>query len=600
MNKMATRKDNRDLLTHEYSDFELFRRLLSYTKPHSLIFFLALVAMLISTVLSILQPLLLKSVIDDYVIPKDLEGLGLIAIAYFAITFISFLLNVITTYITTITGLRIITKIREDAFYKLQDLSLDYYDKEATGRIVSRITNDVERLLNLLSTGIIDAVVNVMFLSLLFFVLLSLDVALTFTVIVFFPFLAIFIVYFRIKTRSAWQRTRRTLAKVTGYYQESISGITATKSLAAENFVTDEFNMLNFDNYQARIKALMLFAIMFPLMDLILTLGTALVLTVGGLSIGAEIISVGTLVAFLSYLARLTQPIMVLSNFYNNLLSSMAAIERIFDILDSTPSVISRDNKEFPMKNDKAMIEGRIEFKNVNFRYIQESDKILNDISLIIPPLKTFALVGHTGAGKTTIASLLLRYYDFKDGEIFIDDIDIRDLSLDYYRSNLAIIPQDSFLFTDSIKNNLQYGNPEATDDEIEKALLKVGAYDFVMEKGLDYQVGERGTRLSMGERQLICFARALLANPRIMILDEATSSVDAHTELVIQQSLQNILQNRTAIVIAHRLSTIRFVDKIVVLDKGEIVELGTFEQLLEKKCLFADLYQKQFVGQDI
>ena len=600
MNKMATRKDNRDLLTHEYSDFELFKRLLGYTRPHILIFTFALVAMLVSTVLSIIQPLLLKSVVDDYVMPKDLEGLGLVAIAYFLITFVSFLLNVITSYITTVTGLRIITKIREDAFYKLQDLSMDYYDKEATGRIVSRITNDVERLLNLLSTGIIDAIVNIMFLSILFFVLLSLDVALTLTVVVFFPFLAIFIVYFRIKTRSAWQRTRRTLAKVTGYYQESISGITATKSLAAENFVTDEFNILNLDNYHARIKALMLFAIMFPLMDLILTLGTALVLTVGGLSIGAKIISAGTLVAFLSYLTRLTQPIMVLSNFYNNLLSSMAAIERIFDILDNTPSVIPRNTKKFQTKNGEVMVEGRIEFKNLNFSYKQESEKILDDISLTIPAKNTFALVGHTGAGKTTIASLLLRYYDFKDGEILLDDIDIRDFALDYYRSNLAIIPQDSFLFTDSIKNNLLYGNPDVTEEDIEKALLKVGAYDFVMEKGLDYQVGERGSRLSMGERQLICFTRALLANPLIMILDEATSSVDAHTELVIQQSLQNILQNRTAIVIAHRLSTIRFVDKIVVLDKGKIVEVGHFEQLLEKKGLFADLYQKQFVGQDI
>ena len=467
---MSNRKDNRDLLTHEYSDFELFKRLLSYTRPHSVIFFFALIAMLLSTLLSIVQPLLLKSVIDDYIVPKDLEGLGFIAIIYFSITVISFLLNVVTSYITTVTGLRIITKIREEAFYKLQDLSLDYYDKEATGRIVSRITNDVERLLNLLSTGIIDAIVNVMFISVLFFVLLSLDVALTFTVVVFFPFLAIFIVYFRIKTRSAWQRTRRTLAKVTGYYQESISGITATKALSAEGFVTEEFNLLNLDNYQARIRALMLFAIMFPLMDLILTLGTALVLTVGGLSIGNNIITTGTLVAFLSYVTRLTHPIMVLSNFYNQLLSSMAAIERIFDILDSTPSVIPRDNKKFLNKEEGKDISGRIEFKNVNFSYTQDSDKILDDISLIIPSKNTFALVGHTGAGKTTIASLLLRYYDFEDGEILVDDIDIRDLALDYYRSNLAIIPQDSFLFTDSIKNNLLYGNPESTDSDIERA----------------------------------------------------------------------------------------------------------------------------------
>ncbi len=594
MNNMAERQDQRDLLHHEYSDFELFKRLLGYTVPHRKIFSIALVGMLLSTLLTIVQPLLLKSVIDDYVLVPDLRGLGSIAIIYFSVTVFSFLLAVITSYITTITGLKIITQIREEAFYQLQELSMDYYDKEATGRIVSRVTNDVERLLNLLSTGIIDAVVNFMFLGFLFVILFSLDVALTLTVIVFFPFLAVAIVYFRIKSRAAWQRTRRTLAKVTGYYQEAISGITVTKALSAEDFVTDEFNTLNLDNYQARIRALILFAIMFPLMDLLLTIGTALVLSVGGYSVGQELISPGTLVAFLSYITRLSTPIMVLSNFYNNLLSSMAAIERIFDILDSKPQVISRDNKFL------SEVSGKLEFENVTFRYLSTSEPVLTDFSLLIPPQQTFALVGHTGAGKTTLASLLLRFYDFEDGSITLDDVDIRECNIENYRQNIAIIPQDSFLFSDSIKNNLLYGNPNASDEEIERALLKVGAYDFTMSKGLDFEVGERGSRLSMGERQLICFARALLANPRILILDEATSSVDAHTELVIQQSMKNILQNRTALVIAHRLSTIRFVDKIVVLDQGKIVEMGNFQELMSQGGIFTDLYEKQFAGQDI
>ena len=591
---MAHGQDQRDLLHHEYSDFELFKRLIRYTLPHRKIFSVALVGMLLATFLTIIQPLLLKSVIDDYILKKDLNGLGFIAIIYFSVTVFSFLLNVITSYVTTITGLRIITKIREEAFYQLQELSMDYYDKEATGRIVSRITNDVERLLNLLSTGIIDAVVNVMFLGLLFLVLFSLDVTLSLTIIVFFPFLAVFIVYFRIKTRSAWQRTRRTLAKVTGYYQEAISGITVTKALSAEEFVTDEFNLLNLDNYQARIRALMLFAIMFPLMDLLLTLGTALVLSVGGYSVGQELISPGTLVAFLSYVTRLSLPIMVLSNFYNSLLSSMAAIERIFDILDSKPQVVSRDDKYL------TDVAGKLVFDKVTFRYTPDTEPVLTDFSLVIPPQQTYALVGHTGAGKTTLASLLLRFYDFEVGNIMLDDVDIRDCNLENYRENIAIIPQDSFLFSDSIRNNLLYGNSNASDKEIERALLKVGAYDFTMSKGLDFQVGERGSRLSMGERQLICFARALLANPKILILDEATSSVDAHTELVIQQSMHNILSNRTTLVIAHRLSTIRFVDQIVVLDKGNIVEMGTFHELMNKGGIFTDLYEKQFAGQDI
>jgi ATP-binding cassette subfamily B protein len=594
MNNMAQGKDQRDLLHHEYTDFELFRRLLRYTIPHRKVFSIALIGMLLSTLLTIVQPLLLKSVIDDYILKKNLDGLGFIAIIYFLVTVFSFLLNVITSYITTITGLKIITKIREEAFYQLQELSMDYYDKEATGRIVSRVTNDVERLLNLLSTGIIDAVVNIMFLGFLFIILLSLDVTLTLTVVAFFPFLAVAIVYFRIKTRSAWQRTRRTLAKVTGYYQEAISGITVTKALSAEEFVTDEFNMLNLDNYQARIRALMLLAIMFPLMDLLLALGTALVLSVGGYSVGQELITLGTLVAFLSYVTRLSTPIMVLSNFYNSLLSSMAAIERIFDILDSKPQVVSKGNKRL------TNVLGKLEFDEVTFRYTPETNHVLKDFSLLIPPQQTYAVVGHTGAGKTTLASLLLRFYDFEDGTIKLDDVDIRECNLENYRENIAIIPQDSFLFSDSLRNNLLYGNPNASDDEIEKVLLKVGAYDFSMSKGLDFEVGERGSRLSMGERQLICFARALLANPRILILDEATSSVDAHTELVIQQSMHHILQNRTALVIAHRLSTIRFVDKIVVLDGGKIVEMGTFQELMALGGIFTDLYKKQFAGQDI
>ena len=591
---MIKGQDQRDLLHHEYSDFELLKRLLRYTIPHRKVFSVALIGMLLSTVLTVVQPLLLKSVIDDYVLKGNLDGLGFIAIIYFSVTVFSFLLNVVTSYITTITGLKIITKIREEAFYQLQELSMDYYDKEATGRIVSRVTNDVERLLNLLSTGIIDAVVNIMFLGLLFFVLLSLDITLTLTVVVFFPFLAIAIVYFRIKTRSAWQRTRRTLAKVTGYYQEAISGITVTKALSAEEFVTDEFNMLNFDNYQARIRALMLFAVMFPVMDLLLTLGTALVLSIGGYSVGQEFITPGTLVAFLSYVTRLSTPIMTLSNFYNSLLSSMAAIERIFDILDSTPQVVSRDNKYL------TNVAGKLEFDKVTFRYNPDADPVLIDFSLLIPPQQTYAIVGHTGAGKTTLASLILRFYDFEDGNIKLDDVDIRECNLENYRNNIAIIPQDSFLFSDSIKNNLLYGNPKATDEQIERALLKVGAYDFTMSKGLDFEVGERGSRLSMGERQLICFARALLADPKILILDEATSSVDAHTELVIQQSMQNILRSRTALVIAHRLSTIRFVDQIVVLDKGNIVEKGTFQELMTQGGIFTELYERQFAGQDI
>ncbi|MFX0208833.1 MAG: ABC transporter ATP-binding protein [Candidatus Hodarchaeota archaeon] len=591
---MSDSEDKRDLLAHEYSDWELFKRLMSYTKPHLFIFSTALIAMFLATVLTVIQPLILAVAIDDYILAQDITGLGVVTTIYFVVTVISFLLNVIASYFTTITGIRIITQIRQEAFYQLQDLSMDFYDREATGRIVSRVTNDVERLLNLLSTGIIDAIVNTMFIGLLFFILIYLDLRLTVAVLIIFPILAVFTIYFRVKAREAWQQTRRTIAKVTGYYQEAISGIEVSKAFAAEDFMTNEFDLLNLENYQARIKALILFAIMFPIMDMILALGTALVLTIGGISIGTETMTVGVLVAFLSYLGRISQPIMILSNFYNNLLSSMAATERIFDILDRKPSVIPRDNKILPN------VQGSIEFRDFNFSYTDEAGQVITDFNLKVPPNSSIALVGHTGAGKTTITNLLCRFYDFHEGEVLLDGKDIREVNLENYRHWLSIIPQDSFLFSGTIRDNLLYGKPGATDEEIEQVLLRVGAFDFVMSKGLDFQVGERGSRLSMGERQLICFARAILSDPKILLLDEATSSVDAHTELVIQQSMHHIIENRTAIIIAHRLSTVRSADRIIVLEQGKIKEQGTFQELLNKKGIFADLYDKQFAGQEI
>ncbi|MHA1972098.1 MAG: ABC transporter ATP-binding protein [Candidatus Hodarchaeales archaeon] len=591
---MNKHEDQRDRLGREYNDWELFKRLMAYTRPHWLVFSLALIAMFLSTILSIVQPIILKIAIDDYIIPKDINGLGIAALTYFTVSLFSFLLSVVATYVTFITGLKMITQIRQETFYKLQELSMDYYDREASGRIISRVTNDVERLLNLLSTGIIDVIVNGMFLAFLFFILFYLDFQLTLAIVLIFPILTIFIIYFRIKTRVAWQKTRRTLAKVTGFYQEAISGIEVSKAFAVEDFMSAEFDVLNYENYEARIKALKFFAIMFPVMDTILAIGTALILIVGGSAVGVGTLSVGTLVAFLSYLGRITQPIMTLSNFYNNLLSAMAATERIFDILDREPSVIPRNNKSLES------VQGKLEFQDVTFAYTDESKPVLKNFNLKIPAKKNYALVGHTGAGKTTVTNLLCRFYDFRDGQILLDGVDIREFEIHSYRQHISIIPQDSFLFSGSIRENLLYGNPEATDDEIERALLRVGAFDFVSRIGLDSEVGERGSRLSFGERQLLCFARALISDPEILILDEATSSVDAHTELVIQQSLQNILQNRTAILIAHRLSTVRSADKIIVIDQGKIVEQGTFDELLQRKGLFADLYDKQFSGQEI
>ncbi|MFW9992542.1 MAG: ABC transporter ATP-binding protein [Candidatus Odinarchaeota archaeon] len=585
-------QDKRDQLHRKYSDREMFRRLIRYIVQYRMALTVALITMFLGSLLEIIQPVLLLIAIDYYIIPGNMSGLIGVAILYFLVSTASFLFSMTSTYLTTVTGLKIVTLIRQEAFNHLQDLSMDYYAKESTGRIVSRITNDVERLADLLSFGLIDAVVNSIFLVMLFSILFYLDLQLAIIVLLLTPFLALFILFFRIKTRKAWQHTRKTLAKVTGYYQEAISGIEVSKAFVVEDFLAEEFDELNLENYRARLRALTLFAIMFPVLDVIFAMASAIVLTVGGYAVGVQLVTLGVLVAFLSYLTRLSQPILILSNFYNSFLSAMAASERIFDIMDREPGVIPRNS------NKLDRVSGSVEFRDITFTYDKET--VLSDFNLTIPPRTTIALVGHTGAGKTTLTNLICRFYDFNKGEILLDGMDIRDIDLKNYRQWVAIIPQDSFLFSGTIRKNLLYGNPDATEEEMEKALLRAGAFDFVMNIGLDSEVGERGSRLSIGERQLLCFARALLAEPKILILDEATSSVDAHTELIIQQSLQHILGSCTAIIIAHRLSTVRAADRIIVLDHGKIAEEGTFDELLMKSGIFANLYEKQFSKQQL
>ncbi|MFX0209897.1 MAG: ABC transporter ATP-binding protein, partial [Candidatus Hodarchaeota archaeon] len=460
-------QDQRDLLARKYSDRELIKRLVHYLYPYRHIFGLALIAMFIGTLLDILQPIILKIAIDDYIIPGDVDGLAIAAILYFVLALISFLLTVISSYYTTVKGLDIVTEIRKDTFYKLQELDMEYYHKEATGRIISRVTSDTERLIDLLSTGIIDAFVNTIFLFILFIILFLLNRTLALTVLLFFPFLAAFVIFLRIKTRNAWQKTRKTLAKVTGSYQETISGIKVSKAFVAEDFLTKEFEELNLENYEARVKALLLFAIMFPTMDILIACATALVLTVGGISVGQETMTVGTLVAFLAYLGRISRPIFLLSNFYNTFLASMASTERIFDILDRESAVVPWDSEK------PTNVEGGIQFRKVCFSYEVEGKPVLSKVDFMIPPKSTVALVGHTGAGKTTITNLLCRFYDFNEGEILLDGKDIRYFDIQEYRNWFSVIPQDSFLFSGTIRENLLYGNPNVTEEKIERILLR-------------------------------------------------------------------------------------------------------------------------------
>jgi ATP-binding cassette subfamily B protein len=573
------------------NDRELTVRLLSYIwrfKNKALFLTTLVIAV---TVLGLIPPYLFSMAIDSYISKLDIGGLTMLAIAYVAISFATFGVEYANRYLISWLGAKLEFDMRMDMFHHLQRLSLGYYAKKEVGGIASRVTNDVDKITELVSSGVIEVIADAVTLVGIIFIMLWMNLRLSLIVFSVIPMIVAFSYFWGKKVRKVYRETRKTIASVSAKIEESVSGMKEIQSFSREKETRKEFQETNISNMQANVEAGRVMSAFMPAVSLFSAIGNFLVLWFGGLSVMEGTLTVGVLFAFMSYINRFFWPIQSLSQFWNEIQSAFAAAERVFHILDTSVTIEEKtDAISLPH------IEGKIAYEDMTFSY-DPGTPVLRNIKLEIEPDTTVALVGPTGAGKTTMINLLYRFYDPQEGRITIDGHDLRELNIKSFRKRMAIVLQDPFLFSGTVRDNIKYGNIDATDDKVIEVARAVGAHEFIekLPDGYDTEVRERGSRLSMGQRQLISLARALIADPRILIMDEATSSIDAYTELIIKQAMEKVLKNRTSIVIAHRLSTVRNADLIVVLDEGAIVEKGNHAELLKKGGLYTKLYEMQF-----
>ncbi len=572
-------------------DWTLMKRLFTFVRPYAAQVRRALFLSVVLAGLGLLGPYLFKVAIDGGIARHNMALLVGISVAYLMTQFAVWRLGYEQNVRLAEMAQNVLFDLRDALFGHLQALSLDFYDRRASGRLLSRLTNDIESLNELVTSGMINLVSDSLSLLGIIAIMLALNwrlALLTFTLI---PLIFIVSRLFGRRARSAFRESRKKIATVTANLAESLNGVRVTKSFGREKQNLEKFGQVNEENMRASLAAVLVFATFFPILELIGAVGTMMVLWYGGLMIvhshgvGA---TPGLLAAFLGYVDRFFQPIRNTTRLYNSLQSAMASAERVFDILDTAPSV-----QEQPGAPDLPAARGEVAFECVSFAY-EPGQEVLHDLNLRVAAGETVAIVGPTGAGKSTLIALLARLYDPTAGRITIDGTDSRAVTLASLRRQMGVVLQDSFLFSGTVRENITYGKPDA---EIRAAAQLVGADRFIerLPQGYDTPVEERGQRLSIGQRQLISFARALLADPRILILDEATASIDAYTEMLIQNALRALLRGRTAFLIAHRLSTVVEADRILVLKDGRIVEQGTHAQLLAAKGLYAQLYARQF-----
>jgi ABC-type multidrug transport system fused ATPase/permease subunit len=561
--------------------------LLGLARPYPGRTALALVTLVAFTLVALLPPYLAKIAVDEGIADRDLDTLVVVVVAFVAAAVAAFALSALQTYFTGWVGERALADLRIRLFRHLQRLSLGFYERNRTGAIVSRITNDVEALDQLLTDGLSSLVQNGLLLAGTAVVLFFLDWRLALATLIVLPLMGAATVWFRVRSNRAYRRVRERLGLVTATLAEDISGMRVVQSFTREPTSQTSFRGVNDAYRQANYETVVLNGLYFPAVDVLSSIATAIVLGFGGVLVLDSSLTVGTLFAFTLYLSNFFDPVQQLSQLYNTFLSAVAALDRIVTVLDEEPEIVDApDARELPP------VRGDVRFEHVDFGYSDLPD-VLHGFDLDVPAGTTVALVGHTGAGKSTIAKLLTRFYDPRRGRITIDGHDLRDVTQSSLRGQLGIVPQEGFLFAGTVAENIAFGRPDASREDVAAAAAAVGADTFVedLPDGYDTELGERGFRLSLGQRQLVAFARALLANPRILILDEATSSVDIGTERRIELGLNRLLAGRTAFVIAHRLSTIRRADLIAVLDHGLLVEHGTHDELMSAGAAYTRLY---------
>jgi ATP-binding cassette subfamily B protein len=608
-------------------DSRLMKRLLTYLRPYQWQTAIALAAIVLKAGADVLGPYLTKIAVDRYLVKapgvhsffdpilssRPLVGIAQVAALYVGALSISFFLEFLQTYFMQWTGQKVMFDLRSQIFRHLQRMHIGFYDKNPVGRLVTRVTTDVDALNEMFTAGVVSIVEDVFVLAGIIVIMLRMNWKLALITFAVLPLIAIATQIFRNKVRDSYRRIRVAIARINAYLQEHVSGMVVLQLFNRERKAFDKFSQINATHMEAFKDAIMAHAVYYPVVEILSATAIACVIWFGGRDVMQGVATLGVLVAFIQYAQRFFRPIQDLSEKYNILQSAMASAERVFKLLDTPVEITS------PAVPKEPAGPGRIEFDHVWFAYRMtpaefgdgkaaskvaagEPDWVLRDVSFTLEPGETVAVVGHTGAGKTTLISLLMRFYDVQNGAIRIDGVDLRDMDLNALRRRFGVVLQDPFLFTGTVEGNIRLGTDWIEDEDVERAAEQVNLADFIrsLPAGYKEEVRERGSTLSTGQKQLISFARALAHDPRILILDEATSSVDTETEFRVRDALSRMVEGRTSLVIAHRLSTVQRADKIIVMHKGRVREMGTHQQLLAQRGIYWKLYQLQYKDQEV